>query len=90
MVSRLGGDEFLFYMIGANREEATAIIENIMQSFRQKRENNSYLSVSSLSIGLCTTTMGDSFANVIKKADRALYHVKQSGKCGYFFYDVRP
>ena len=88
VVSRLGGDEFLFYMIGANREEATAIIENIMQSFRQKRENNSYLSVSSLSIGLCTTTVGDSFANVIKKADRALYHVKQSGKCGYFFYDV--
>jgi len=88
VVARLGGDEFLFYMIDADKERATDIIEKVIGSFQRKKENNTYLSVSSLSIGLCTTTTSDSFSNVFKKADRALYHVKQSGKCGYFFYNV--
>ena len=88
VVARLGGDEFLFYMIDADKERATDIIEKVIGSFQRKKENNTYLSVSSLSIGLCTTTTSDSFSNFFKKADRALYHVKQSGKCGYFFYNV--
>ena len=86
VVSRLGGDEFLFYMIGADKKEATDIIESIMRSFQERKERNTYLSVSSLSVGLCLTETSDIYSNVIKMADRALYHVKQSGKCGYFFY----
>lgn len=88
VVARLGGDEFLFYMIGADKKSATDIIEKVIHSFQQRKEKNTYLSVSSLSIGLCTTTTSDTFASIFKKADRALYHVKQSGKCGYFFYNV--
>lgn len=87
IVSRLGGDEFVYYMIGVNREEAAKTIEQIMKSFAKKKENNTYLSVSSLSIGLCTTTTVDIYSEIIKKADRALYYVKQSGKCGYYFYN---
>ena len=33
------------------------------------------------------TTSADIYSDIIKKADRALYYVKQSGKCGYYFYD---
>lgn len=87
IAARLGGDEFLFYMIGAdNKEEVIRNIELIQSSFEKKKENNTYLSVSSLSIGLCMTTTEDEYADVLKKADRALYHVKQSGKRGYYFY----
>lgn len=87
VITRLGGDEFLFYMIGANKEEAAQKVEQIMNSFEKRKEGNTFLSVSSLSIGMCMTETDDIYASVLKKADKALYHVKQSGKCGYYFYD---
>ncbi|MBE5851583.1 MAG: diguanylate cyclase [Lachnospiraceae bacterium] len=87
IISRLGGDEFLFYMEDVDKEEATALVEQIMNEFAKKKEGNTYLSVSSLSIGLCMTTTMDDYTDVVKKADRALYYVKQSGKCGYYFYN---
>jgi len=87
IISRLGGDEFLYYMIDTDKAKATKIIEKIMEAFDKRKDNNTYLSASSLSIGLCTTTPGDVFGDVLKKADRALYHVKQSGKCGYYFHN---
>lgn len=87
VITRLGGDEFLFYMMGATQEEASKKIEQIMRSFDKRKESNTYLSVSSLSIGLCMTDTDDLYASVLKKADKALYHVKQSGKCGYYFYN---
>ncbi|MBQ9699023.1 MAG: diguanylate cyclase, partial [Lachnospiraceae bacterium] len=86
IITRLGGDEFLYYMIGADEEAATAVVEDIMSAFDRKKEGNTYLSVSTLSVGLCTTLPTDGYNNVLKRADRALYHVKQSGKCGYYFY----
>lgn len=86
IVTRLGGDEFLFYMIGANAEKATKRIEELMESFEQRKGKNPYLSASTLSVGLCTTDVTDVYSSVLKRADRALYHVKQSGKCGYYFY----
>jgi len=87
IVSRIGGDEFLYYMIDADKEQASRKIEEIINAFAKRKEQNTYLSVSSLSIGLCTTTKDDTFADVLSKTDKALYHVKQSGKCGYFFYE---
>lgn len=83
---RLGGDEFLYYMVDADMETAVERIEQIMVAFQKRKENNTYLAVSSLSIGLCANLPGDMLENVVKKADRALYHVKQSGKNGYYFY----
>lgn len=87
IISRLGGDEFLYYMIGANKKKAIEIIEQIMNSFDKRKKENTYLSVSSLSIGLCMTKTDDMLDDIIKRADRALYHVKQSGKHGYYFYN---
>lgn len=87
VISRLGGDEFLYYMIGADKQTVIDRIERMMDTFEQKREGNPYLAVSSLSIGLCMTETEDALEDVIKRADRALYHVKQSGKCGYYFYN---
>jgi len=87
ILSRLGGDEFLFYMKNVEKDEAADLARQIMKDFEERKEGNTYLSVSSLSIGLCMTTTMDSYSDVVKKADRALYYVKQSGKCGYYFYN---
>ncbi len=86
VVSRLGGDEFLYYMKNVDVNEATRIIEQIMSAFEEKKAESPYLSVSTLSVGLCTTSVTDVYSSILKRADRALYHVKQSGKCGYYFY----
>lgn len=87
IISRLGGDEFLYYMMGADKKTVIETIEQIMDTFNARTKENTYLSVSSLSIGLCMTTPDNVLEDVIKKADRALYHVKQSGKHGYYFYN---
>ena len=84
---RMGGDEFICFMSGMDKEQAEERISQIITTFEEKRENDTYLSVSTLSIGLCMTTTEDVYTEVIKKADRALYYVKQSGKCGYYFYN---
>ncbi|MBQ9768432.1 MAG: diguanylate cyclase [Lachnospiraceae bacterium] len=86
IISRVGGDEFLFYMIGADKGEATKTIEAVLQIFAKRREENKYLGMSSLSAGLCLCTPADTYADIFQKADKALYHVKQSGKCGYYFH----
>ena len=84
---RMGGDEFICFMAGMDKAQAEERISRIITTFEEKRENDTYLSVSTLSIGLCMTTTEDVYTEVIKKADRALYYVKQSGKCGYYFYN---
>lgn len=83
---RLGGDEFIYYMIGANKEEAEKRLDTIFKSFQEKKEKSPYLSASSLSAGLCLSKPNEVYTDVLSKADKALYHVKQGGKSGYYFY----
>lgn len=87
IVSRLGGDEFLYYMKGVTKEEAEEQIQKVQELFAERKEQNVYLSASSLSIGLCMTKPGDVYAETLKHADKALYQIKRGGKCGYRFYD---
>ena len=83
---RLGGDEFVLYMIGADKDEAIQRMNAIYEDFAAKRERSTYLSGSSLSAGLCMCTPKDAYADVLARADKALYHVKQRGKGSYYFF----
>ena len=86
IISRIGGDEFLYYIKDTNEEKAKARIEDILEAFHQRKTENTYLSFSSLSVGMCMTQKNDVYEEVLKKADKALYHIKQSGKAGYFVH----
>lgn len=88
IVARLGGDEFLYYMCDVDWNQAIERIEAIQKRFMERKEENVYLSVSSLSIGMCITNPSDDFDVILKNADKALYQVKRSGKCGYRFYEA--
>ena len=83
---RLGGDEFVYYMIGAGKEDAMQRMDAIFKSFEAKKEKSTYLSNSSLSVGMCLAHPNDIYSDVLSKADKALYHVKQRGKNSYYFY----
>lgn len=86
VIARIGGDEFLFYMKHVDKKEAMERVEEIQKNFRQKKEQSTYLAVSSLSIGLYLTDPLDTYENARQNADKALYCVKRNGKGGYFFY----
>ena len=79
VISRIGGDEFLFYMKDVDEGKANFIIGCIMESFRNKRETDPVLSVASLSIGLCLSTPDCNYTDIYQNADKALYYIKQNG-----------
>lgn len=83
---RLGGDEFLVFYKGANREQAEERINLIIDCFTAKKNLDIEMKVASLSAGLVMCTPEDMYSDIYNKADKALYHVKQNGKEGYFFY----
>ena len=86
---RFGGDKFLFFARNINRSEAATMIEEIIDEFENLKGGDKSLEQSSLSIGMCLTQPSDEYSEVFKKADKALYFMKQNGKAGYHFYDER-
>jgi len=86
IAARAGGDEFLFYIKNVSRSEVTVLINEIIHSFRVKKERVGEIHMASMSIGLCMTKQDDAYKDVYKNADKALYYVKQNGKDGYAFF----
>lgn len=86
IIVRVGGDEFLYYMKNVTESEAQATIEEILRSFRSRKEKEPALAKSSLSIGLCLSSPSDIYSDIYNKTDKALYYVKQNGKDGFNFY----
>lgn len=86
IISRIGGDEFLFYLPDCTKEVAEEIVSGIITTFISRRDSNTLLHSASISIGLCLCNPSDTFTDVFQKADKALYHVKQNGKNNYYFY----
>ena len=83
---RVGGDEFLLYLDNVNENEVVDILESITDAFRNEVASDNTINIATISAGVCLTIPADLYANVLNKADIALYHVKQRGKAGYFIY----
>lgn len=83
---RYGGDEFLLFLIGMDMERAGNIMDEIYSELSSLSDMDDVLSMISFSVGLCEVKKGDYLEDVLKLADKALYHVKQSGKNYYYFY----
>ena len=89
IVSRVGGDEFCIFMTGSiSRHEcenkASRILEHLETVFRDISNINDKVTVS-MGIAIAPDD-GEDFITLYKKADAALYHVKQNGKNGFYFY----
>lgn len=89
LVARLGGDEFLLLLSEPNdRETVSRICERLLTSmaepFAYKGDN---LSVG-LSLGISAHPQdGKDLSTLMHAADRALYHVKRSGRGTFAFFD---
>ena len=86
IVARVGGDEFLSYMPEIEEADAVSIIENIIADLEEAKKDNEYLKYSTLSIGMYMTEGKELYANAVRNADKALYHIKHGGKAGYCLY----
>ncbi len=80
VVARWGGEEFLLLLPDTGAEQAAALLERI-------RLDVAALAVAGLdglriafSGGLCVRAAGESFADTINRADKALYRAKSAGR----------
>ena len=88
IVCRTGGDEFLYYLPGVTDEEiVTRKVEALLEAFRKKQEETEVLKDAELSVGISISGMdGREFEELYRRADKALYLVKQSRGEHYGFF----
>ncbi len=89
IVCRLGGDEFLMYLPGADREKAEEVIQGLIRTFENKKAGDASIKAASISAGIYLCEKGENYAQALTNADKALYHIKQNGKAGYSFYQKK-
>jgi diguanylate cyclase (GGDEF)-like protein len=88
-IARLGGDEFAV-MVSDERsvnESATMLAERIMKAFKQPVTAAGEIIFVHLSIGIATTHDSHAADELIRNADLAMYHAKESGKGRHAMFD---
>jgi diguanylate cyclase (GGDEF)-like protein len=79
VVARLGGDEFLIVLCEVDREKALELSEKIVLSATQSMHFESMDVYPDISIGIAIHPQhGDNAADLIRRADIAMYDAKQS------------
>jgi diguanylate cyclase len=87
LLSRIGGDEFAFMVINANRKTAEEVCNRILEKLSKPFiiEGNEIFITPSIGAS-CYPVDGMQIDNLLQQADHAMYTVKKSGKNGYRFY----
>lgn len=80
LVARFGGDEFCIFLKNINEQSVRQACERILHAKEMEYFHSLGVSVS---IGACYAKGTVSFADVYRKADQAMYQVKNQGKDGY-------
>ena len=80
-VGRLGGEEFLLVLPGADRRRAQDTAEHIRRSVESRcREIAGVPLGMTVSIGVAESRYGDNVADIIARADAAMYTAKRGGR----------
>lgn len=87
MVARLGGDEFVILLYDADAQLAGRISTNLLHKIGQTYEIGNHRLHISGSIGICLCPEdGDSYEELMKHADLALYDAKDKGRNNFSFF----
>ena len=91
LAGRMGGDEFIAFCKHVTEEEVIAektryINEELVKSAKEYMGEDMSIPLGASIGAVPTPTEGTDFLAVYKKADRALYVVKENGKHGYNIY----
>jgi diguanylate cyclase (GGDEF)-like protein/PAS domain S-box-containing protein len=86
-VSRLGGDEFLLLLPGADASAAAHVADKLMDILSQPCQLDEHELVVTPSIGIAMYPAdGEDFEALSKCADVAMYRAKQEGRNGFRFF----
>ena len=86
-VCRVGGDEFVVFMVHSN-EMQRDLIKTKMAQIRQELVNSKEgLPPVTVSVGIVHGTQAGDMESLLKKGDAAMYESKTNGKNTYTFYD---
>lgn len=88
IIARIGGDEFVVVLTGMSRTDyAGAIAEKILQELARPYtiEGQNIESTPSIGVSIYPSD-GDSVEQLMKNADVAMYHAKDSGRNNYQFF----
>lgn len=81
VIGRLGGEEFAVMMPGTSIAAARDIVEALRQRMRNMTaEERGIERVVTGSFGMASLERGDSLADLLRRADRALYEAKAQGR----------
>ncbi len=80
-VGRLGGEEFLLVLPGANRRRARDAAENIRRSVEMRCRQIAGVALEmTISIGVADSLPSDTVGDLIARADAAMYAAKRAGR----------
>ncbi len=87
-IARIGGDEFAVIMTDVREDMKPLISDKIKQINDDLQHPGDDLAKTSLSVGIVFSSAGFP-EDLYTKADKALYNVKENGRCGCVFYDEK-
>ncbi len=78
LTGRFGGEEFIIICPESSIED----VKKLMENFRTKIENHNFKSIrnKTASFGVTISKNGDNIDSILKRADKALYEAKESGR----------
>lgn len=87
-VARMGGDEFAVFLQDVKeREDVYESAERVLEILREQKDSMGLKSAPTLSVGIAfTPEAGMSFPELYRRADQALYRVKNNTKNGIAVY----
>lgn len=85
-ICRIGGDEFVVYMLHVTPELVPLIEAKIARINAVLQDTADDLPPLSVSVGAAFGADAESAKELVKNADEALYAVKEAGRCGCRFY----
>ncbi len=87
-ICRIGGDEFVVFLIHSTEMKKELIIGKIDQINKALENPDDDLPSISISVGIVHGKQVDSVSSLFEKSDAAMYESKKKGKHTYTFYDL--
>ena len=89
-ICRIGGDEFVVFMVHATEKQHDLIAQKIDEINGRLADTEDGLPHASVSVGIVHGTDAANAENLFEKTDAAMYRAKQGGKSTFRFYHNTP
>lgn len=86
-IFRIGGDEFMVFMVHTDESQRRLVSSKVMQINKELADTSDGIPSTSVSSGIIHGSKIGSTKEVLRCADQALYKTKHNGKQGFSFYD---